>query len=298
MLFCNVGFALSLYDCQECLCDIEHAMPPPANVRAICSGASLTSFPDFDPALARKIYLLGLARNMIRTISKEQLASLPNLAVLDIRDQGDCITYPSEFDEKIVIHAEKCESSFDNKEKKEGSILDSLKKHFVAIIPSEHRPASLNNTSNFTANSTSAPDDPGPGSSGVLTSDKARTIIKILEKFHRALIDGGHTTLALIIYAIITTVAILSTIGYFFKKYCCKQSVQRGRYTLSGVELAERNLAAQSQSSETWPEPPPPEPSVLNMETESTSSGSSETLFSKSCVVCPTRANIAKQHEA
>ena len=295
---------LGVFDCGDCQCDYEYNRDPAANIRAICSGAMLTTFPTLDSAVAKRIYLLGLARNLISEMSKEYLDPFPNLLrVLDLRDQGSCVSFPAEFESKVNIYVEKCpsESKLDKEEKKD-SILDGFKKHFVGFIPSEHQPPSLNATSNGTdLNSTFVPPDSG---SVYFTSDKAKSIISLLERFRQALIAGGHTTLALIIYAIITTVGILSTLGYLLQK-CCSKRRPRGRYTFSGVEmpLRQQNETSLTDSPDSWPEPPPPEPAVLNLESESSngnssSSSSDEVLFSKSCgVMCP-RTSPAKEHEA
>lgn len=303
------GIALSFECGPSCRCDEDAEKPLPFNVRAICTGNGLRDVPIFPPELARRIYILGLARNLISSLSFEDVKDFENLQVLDLRDQISCIveTEPTKFPKHLQVYADRCKEkgSTPNLNLKD-ELLRKLKKQLLGLAPVFVQPAlrpppflhwqnvTTNSTTNSTANITDA--HPSTMAPSVLDRNRAGQVMNILERFRQALVEGGHTTLALIIYAIITTISIVVVLTVLYYRKCkprCR-TVTRAN-PVESLHLANLELdRILSSSGESFPPPPPPEPAVLNM--ESVSDTSSDELFSAGKVCC--HRNPVKQHEA
>ena len=307
-----VSSSLSLFDCgPDCRCEDVNSGVPPMKIRAVCSGNGLHSVPEFDSNLAPHVFVLGLARNFITQVFESDLVAFPNLEVIDLRNQGGCVNIAGNFPESIrFIEDDKCKPTTPSK----GGILDSLKKHLpfivpivVAMNPSSDRNRNFSEAFNETfANTTIAPST--TTRSALLSGEQASEIMTLLERFRQALIAGGHTTLALIIYSIITTIGILSILTVICKrckKRCRTVQVSSGLETDTSVQLQSLSETEQQRSRrssvDSWPLPPPPEPAVLNLESDTSdrSDTSSEELFNRqSLKLCPTVCSRSKEHEA
>ena len=300
--------ANAAFDCgPSCRCDEDYDKPAPMNVRAICTGNNLRLIPKFPSNLANRIYVLGLARNLISHLDSSDLDSFPNLKVLDLRDQLTCVDAVGSFPPELQIYSEACKPRNVSKPVEspgnDFKLLKKLKKQILGmapLIPILQSPRfnrlnmtqGGNGTSHNGTNANSTITTPAP----LLTRDTARQVMSILERFRQALEEGGHTTLALIIYAIITTIAIIVVLGIL----CCRckkcRTVQKS-HPITGLHLSGLSRSLSTSTDSSFPPPPPPDhPAIMNM-TDSASTESSEVELFNKAQCCP-RLPAQKQHEA
>ena len=77
-------------------------------LRAVCSGEGLSRVPQLPEDVSKQVWVLGLARNAITTVSKAELQQYPLLRVLDVRQQYStpCVDVESEEVPALVVIGE------------------------------------------------------------------------------------------------------------------------------------------------------------------------------------------------
>ena len=255
---CLLHCSTCAFDCERCRCNSDYHRSRAANIRAICTGLFMTKIPQFRPDFAKRIYVLGLARNLINRITHEQLQSYTNLQLLDLRDQTSCVSYPSEFANKFTILAERCSSALEavrpnlekSKDSTQSPLLEGLKKHFIGFVPVDR--VILNATNSNSTNITTV----APNRAVGISFDSANRITSILERLRLVLIEGGHTTLALILYAIISTITIISILTCVIRRCYKKRRANRLPVSANNFTLS----PSVPHTDDDWPPPPPTPP--------------------------------------
>ena len=201
----------------------------------------------------------------------------------------------------------------------------SLLPFFSSTLPNPPDSPSLNTT--MYVNVTNPSDLPPTAAISESTRKKITTIISFLNEVHRYLRSNGYTNLALVVYAIITTLGVI-VCSLFLARLCCRKKRQKRLRKIlassfppeSSVELLSSSSNAvqpettsipmtamgrsRSIASDTWPEPPPPLENIgPDCTLKSKTSDSSDELFSAMNVRmcgCPlgARSKNCKLHQA